>query len=204
MPPPHLVVPSRTRTRTCTRQANPSLACLELRSCHLTPVGVKALARLLRPSAASSASLSTASSYQSGSGSSSSDFGDIGVDFSALRLSAPCARLVEFDLGDNHLVGSEGAAHIADSLRDNVALRELRLDGCGVGDDGAIFVAGALAVNGSLRELRLQRNRITECGAASLADAIKVWVANTQSDIHNAMSVPFTFLQLSCFSVCEM
>jgi Ran GTPase-activating protein (RanGAP) involved in mRNA processing and transport len=132
----------------------------------------------LRPSAASSTSLSTAASYQSGSsGSSSSDFGDIGVDFSALRLSAPCARLVEFDLGDNHLVGPEGAAHIADSLRDNVALRELRLDGCGVGDDGAIFVAGALAVNGSLRELRLQRNRITECGAASLADAIKVWVA---------------------------
>ena len=229
------------------RQANPALACLELRSCHLTPVGVKALARLLRPSASAASASSTASSYQSGS--SVSDFGDIGVDFSALRLrcasvqkmkiyhgtntaipsnnhyvshsqtrtfgskvgdlyflthfsfvsllwfnlthspasirlSAPCARLVEFDLGDNHLVGSEGAAHIADSLRDNVALRELRLDGCGVGDDGAIFVAGALAVNGSLRELRLQRNRITENGAASLADAIKVLGHTSHLHLH--------------------
>ena len=68
-------------------------------------------------------------------------------------------------------MGDDGARAIADALRVNSTLRDLRLGGNGVIDDGARAIADALRVNSTLQTLGLESNDVGDDGARALRES---------------------------------
>ena len=71
-------------------------------------------------------------------------------------------------------LGAEDAAAIADILKVNGVLTELKLCNNEIGDTGAASIAEALKVNGTMTALNLMSNKIGAAGAAAIAEALKV------------------------------
>jgi len=71
-------------------------------------------------------------------------------------------------------LGDEDAAAIADILKVNGVLTELKLCNNKIGNTGAASIAEALKVNGTLKALDLMSNKIGAAGTAAIAEALKV------------------------------
>lgn len=93
-------------------------------------------------------------------------------------------------------LGDEDAAGIADILKVNGVLTELRLCNNEIGNKGAASIAEALKVNGTLTALDLMSNKIGAAGSAAIAEALKV---NT-----NLRSLVLVGNELSEDSKCEL
>ena len=81
-------------------------------------------------------------------------------------------RVQSLDLSWNEVRG-EGAAAVAELVRENNFLKRLVLASNGLSDDGAAALGRSLAANAGLRELDLSSNRIGLRGAAPLAKALQ-------------------------------
>jgi Ran GTPase-activating protein (RanGAP) involved in mRNA processing and transport len=98
--------------------------------------------------------------------------GPVGAKFLLEGLAKNQSTALEkFDLSYN-AIGVEGAAHIAQALKENPKLTHLNLSGNGIGSEGCQKIAEALTYNLSLRELTLTNNQIENSGAFSLAMAL--------------------------------
>ena len=71
-------------------------------------------------------------------------------------------------------IGAEGAKYVAEALKVNTSLTEIRLYSNNIGAEGAKYVAEALKVNTSLTEINLAGNNIGDEGAKYVAEALKV------------------------------
>ena len=71
-------------------------------------------------------------------------------------------------------LGDEDAAAIAEILKVNDVLTELRLCNNEIGNTGAASIAKALKVNGMLTALDLMSNKIGAAGTTAIAEALKV------------------------------
>ena len=77
-------------------------------------------------------------------------------------------------------LGKVHIAPLAEAMKVNTTLRQLRLDGNNIGYAGAASLAEAMKVNKTLTQLVLWNNDIGAAGAASLAEAIKFNTTLTQ------------------------
>ena len=68
----------------------------------------------------------------------------------------------------------KGAAALAEALKENQSLQELRLRDNKISDEGAKALAKELKVNTALQKLYLESNNISDKGAKALAEALKV------------------------------
>ncbi len=84
------------------------------------------------------------------------------------------STLEVLDLSINCKVSDNGAFFIAQGLKQNVSLRVLCLDYCGIGDEGVESLSEALVENDSLQELWLRDNDgISERGLSVLTECLK-------------------------------
>lgn len=77
------------------------------------------------------------------------------------------------ELSDNDQVSDTGALFIAEGLKSNSSLRELKLNRCCIGDAGLQSLGCALAENDSLLELELMGNCMSERGVSALTEGLK-------------------------------
>jgi Ran GTPase-activating protein (RanGAP) involved in mRNA processing and transport len=91
----------------------------------------------------------------------------------AKPLGANAVQLVSLNLASNNDIGDDGASAIADALRANTTLVELRLDDCRVGGAGARRLAAAFGVNSTLGGLNLSLNEIDASGFEALRARIQ-------------------------------
>jgi hypothetical protein len=70
-------------------------------------------------------------------------------------------------------IGDEGAIVIAEALKVNAVLTELKLWGSSIGPEGAIAIAEALKVNAVLTKLAIQVNNMGDAGKKAVRDAVK-------------------------------
>jgi DNA repair exonuclease SbcCD ATPase subunit len=81
--------------------------------------------------------------------------------------------LTKVCLKDNE-IGAEGAAALADALKENSAVTKINLNVSQICDEGAAALAEALKLNTSVTYIDLDNNTIGDEGAAALADLLKV------------------------------
>ena len=80
----------------------------------------------------------------------------------------------------NNNIGAAGAASLAEAMKVSTTLTQLSLSNNKIGDAGAASLAEAMKVNTTLTELDLGNNKIGDAGATSLAEAMKVNTTLTQ------------------------
>lgn len=73
----------------------------------------------------------------------------------------------------SNTIGNEGLSAIAKALESNTALTSLHILDVSIGDEGAMAMAQVLKTNTVLTELKLSGNSIGDEGAAALAEALK-------------------------------
>ncbi|KAL0237827.1 hypothetical protein GEMRC1_012301 [Eukaryota sp. GEM-RC1] len=96
----------------------------------------------------------------------------------------------KFGGNTNGHVGSEGAIALADALKVNSTVTQIKLQRNSIGTEGAIALADALKVNSTVVRICLKRNSICIEGAIALADALKVNSTVTWIHLqHNAIGI---------------
>lgn len=73
----------------------------------------------------------------------------------------------------NEPLSQKEIKEIAEALKKNTGLLELRLEDNNIGNDGVLQLANALKVNTRLQILSILRNGVTDLGASVLANALK-------------------------------
>jgi Ran GTPase-activating protein (RanGAP) involved in mRNA processing and transport len=92
--------------------------------------------------------------------------------------------VANLNLEDN-AIGAQGASALADALKVNTSVKKIDLEGNGIGAAGASALADALKVNTSVTEIYLGGNGIGDEGASALADALKVNISVTNINLRN-------------------
>ena len=112
--------------------------------------------------------------------------------------SARCrVRVQSLDLSWNEVRG-EGAAAVAELVRENNFLKRLVLASNGLSDDGAAALGRSLAANAGLRELDLSSNRIGLRGAAPIAKALQ------QNEALDTLRVRTSLNHCHCFALIAL
>ncbi|QDQ27564.1 hypothetical protein FNU76_15050 [Chitinimonas arctica] len=93
--------------------------------------------------------------------------------FARALTTGRCGALRELNLEFNYL-GDAGGIALAEALRCNCQLRQLRLGGCNLSDSAAQALAEAVCLNQSLCLLDLSLNRIGSAGIQALGKAREV------------------------------
>jgi Ran GTPase-activating protein (RanGAP) involved in mRNA processing and transport len=111
--------------------------------------------------------------------------GKVGARSIAAALASTGASLTRLGMGDNPMIGDDGAEALAAALARNASLLWLSLDGCGVGDAAVASLARGLAQNTTLRFLHVRTlnnaDRGTESATLAVPDAsVRVPLAATQ------------------------
>ena len=116
-------------------------------------------------------------------------------------------------------LGQEGAARLADALKQNTTVRELWMPGNEMNDGDATAIADAVKHSTSLQRVFLHDNNIGVVGAAALVDAIKYSMTmqclyfsqnavvddeETKALINNAISRSIALRPLRVFVVGEL
>ena len=81
--------------------------------------------------------------------------------------------LVELDLSCNVGVGSGALELVGRGLKNNTALKRLKLSSCEVNDEGCSYLAEALTENTVLTELDLEKNDISDSGIETLGSNLE-------------------------------
>lgn len=102
-------------------------------------------------------------------------FNCIGID-SAISIAAMLvtdSSLIELDISQNLMIGSEGVVMIAEALKRNKTLAKLILDWIRFGEDGARSIAVLLTTNVSLMEIGMNMCHVGDAGIIAISDALK-------------------------------
>jgi Ran GTPase-activating protein (RanGAP) involved in mRNA processing and transport len=79
--------------------------------------------------------------------------------------------------------GDEGATVLADALKVNTSVTNIYLGNSGIGNEGAVAIAEAIEVNASVTTTYLDSSEIGDEGAAALVDALQVNTSLTSIDL---------------------
>ena len=73
---------------------------------------------------------------------------------------------------DNNKIGQQGAALLADGIRDNETMTDLRIANCSIMEEGAISIAAVLGNKKNLLVLDVTSNKIMVNGCVAICKAI--------------------------------
>jgi len=94
-------------------------------------------------------------------------------------------------LGNNSLLGAEGAAAVGEFLAESPSLTSLDLRGTLIGDEGLAHILKGLDSNISLTNLDLRRNKFNGASAVQIRDFIRENATISKIDLrHNAIGEP--------------
>ena len=106
-----------------------------------------------------------------------------------------CPRLAALNLDRNQIL-SEGAIALAEALRSNGSLTDLKIHDNGLSGEATPALANMLSVNAALRELNIGGNKLGKEGGALLAEALE---ANTTLSKFTALGTKFAPKDLERF-----
>lgn len=89
------------------------------------------------------------------------------------KLKANDEKLIDLSIGSGAF-GDEGAAALAEALKNNTNLQSIELGNSNIGPDGAVALANALTKSSGLKTLYLRGNKIGDEGSEALAEALKM------------------------------